>query len=200
MGSWGVGGGVPYQGGLLQKGAQLGTPGKRMAIVPWTDGLLPPAGRRAHAPASGPPGRGRTRMNDQQAVQSGCPGAAIQTLCLCAADPGGFRMRKSTDPCAPDGNGLAQRQDCNKEDTNTRPPPSPPFPRALHEFCLRQSPPAAFIEAAESRDDQPDATPAAPYPCHRKAPNKETKLHQHDFTPGKATSTPRRAGLHSKVR
>lgn len=144
-----------------RRGLNLLPQGKRMSIVPWTDGLLPPAGRRAPRPSFGSPGPGRTRMNDQQAVQSGCaPGTAIQTHSLCAADLGGFRMRKSTDPCPPDGNGLAQRQDCNKEDTNTRPPPPPPFPRALHEFCSRQSPSAAFIEAAESRHDQPDAAPA----------------------------------------
>lgn len=48
----------------------------------------------------------------------------------------------------------AQKQEANKENTNTRPAPFP-FPPRLQEFCLRQSPPATFIEAAESRDHQP---------------------------------------------
>ena len=156
------------EGAQLSALGYLPTQGTYVRIMdvyrPKNDGLLPPAGVGPHATAPGllsPTEHGWIANRRCKVDFSGPP----SRLCLCAADPGSFRMRKPTGPAHQMAASCAH-QVCNKEHTNTRPAPVPSFPRPFTEFCLRQSPPATFIEAAKQRPSTRQSS--APHPAIKK--------------------------------
>ena len=135
-------------GWFAAEGAQLSAPGylprypRYVHIMevyrPKNDGLLPPAGVGPHATAPGllsPTEHGWIANRRCKVDFSGPP----STLCLCAADPGSFRMRKPTGPAHQMAASCAH-QVCNKEHTNTRPAPPSLFPQALHGILLETKP------------------------------------------------------------
>ncbi len=183
----------PYRDGLLQKGLnRLPTPGYLRPHVyrPKNGGLLPPAGAGPHATAPGllsPTEDGWIANRRCRVDFSGPPSRLFALLTREASEcvhPLGLHTRWQQ--------AVPTRPAIKSIQIQGQPPSL--FPRALHDFCLRQSPPATFIEAAKSNDPQPAASLAPRTLPSRSTPNKERKIHCRNVASGKALPVPRRAG------
>lgn len=186
----------------MQKGGSTWLPGEKHVFRPQNGGLLPPAGAKAPRNSFGFPEPDRTRMDCQQAVQSGFPrDRHPDSLCLCTADPACFRMRQPTGLAHQIATALPSSGTVIKRiQIQVRPPfPLPPDPSmnsARDKAHLPRSLRRQRRRDAETTNRLPVQHPIS---CHRRVQNKAKKIHQHDVASGKVILIPRRPGLHSKT-